>query len=144
MALKTVINTTLVLSLIALFVFSQQRFGDEFLGKFKGFTKSPTEHIMHEYNGIPELRSVCGQITEASSGVGLPGALFEIRKDDPNDAVRGTFTNKKGEFHLQSVRDGMYVFKVTKDGFQSVYGKLKVHSKSKSNEILKIELEHGV
>lgn len=130
-------------ALLVGFLFPQQRFGDEDRS-LKGFTKSPIEHIMNEYEGMPELRSVRGRVVEASSGVGLPDALFELRTEDPDDKVRGVSTNDKGNFRLRSIRDGVYVFKVTKRGFQSVFGKLKVSNKAASNSTLIIELRLGV
>lgn len=122
---------------------AQQRFGDEYR-RFKGFTKSPNEHIMNEYEGTPELQEVRGQVIEASSGVGVPDAVFEIRSEDPDAKVSGTKTDSKGRFHLGSVRDGVYVFKVTRDGFQSVFGKLKVNRHAQSRNRLQIELKQGV
>jgi hypothetical protein len=123
-------------------LFAQQRFGNDY-PKLKGFTKSPTEHIMNEYEGTPEIREVRGKVVEASSGTGIPDAIFELRSENPDDLVRGVNTKADGDFYLHSVRDGMYVFKATKNGFQSVFGKIKISSKApKSN--LKIELRLGV
>jgi len=130
------------LLLMSFFSF-QQRFGDEYR-QLKGFTISPTEHMMIEYEGIPEVRSVRGRIVEASSGVGLPNAIFELRKEDPDDRVRGVSTKESGEFRLRSVREGIYVFKVTKDGFKSVFGKLKVSKKSPPSNMLIFKLYQGV
>lgn len=137
------LNAVVMLSLVMGSICAQQRFGDEYQ-QFKGFTKSETEHIMQEYEGIPEMRSVRGRIIEDSSGVGIPEAIFEIRSENPDDRVRGTKTNSKGEFRIRSVREGVYVFKVTKDGFQSVFGKLKIASKAQPGNVLKIELRQGV
>lgn len=139
----TFLSTGIILALVIVSLCAQQRFGDEY-PRFKGFTKSETEHIMQEYEGTPEMRSVRGRIIEASSGVGIPEAIFEIRSENPDDRVRGTKTNSKGEFRLRSIREGVYVFKVTKNGFQSVFGKLKICSKAQSGNVLKIELRQGV
>lgn len=139
MFLKTVFLMTVVIGSL----FAQQRFGDE-NPRFKGFSKSETEHIMQEYEGTPDMRSVRGRIIEASSGVGIPEAIFEIRSENPADQVRGTKTNSRGEFRLRSIREGVYIFKVTKNGFQSVFGKLRISSKAQSGNVLKIELRQGV
>ena len=139
---KAILTVSFIIFYIGLSL-SQLRFTDEFGGRFKGFTKSNTEHIMNEYEGVPELRSVRGVVTD-TTGIGLPDVLFELRKDDPNDVVRGTLTDTKGEFHLKSIPDGVYMFKVTKDCFQSVYGKLKVRSEASSSNTLKIKLNYGV
>ncbi len=137
------LNTIVIVILIVGPIFAQQRFGDEY-PRFKGFLKSETEHIMQEYEGTPEIRSVCGRIIEASSGVGIPEAIFEIRGENPDDQVRGTKTNSKGEFRVRSIGQGAYVFKVTKNGFQSVFGKLKISRKAQSGNVLEIELRPGV
>ncbi len=125
-------------------LFAQQRFGNEFDGRFRGFTKSPTEHIMIEYEGCPEFRDVRGQVTEASSGIGIPNAIFELRSENPEERVKGVKTNSNGEFRMRSVDEGEYVFKVTMDGFQSVYGKLKVMKKASPGNVLRIQLHQGV
>lgn len=137
------LNTFIMLTLIMATLFTQQRFGDEY-PRFKGFLKSETEHIMLEYEGIPEIRSVRGRIIEASSGVGLPNVMFEIRSENPDDRVRGTKTDSKGEFHLRSIQEGIYVFKVTKNGFQSVYGKVKICNQAQPDNVLIIKLRQGV
>ncbi len=130
----------LILPLTALFAL--QRFGNEY-PNLKGFTKSPTEHIMNEYEGTPEIREVRGKVVEASSGAAMPNALFELRTERPDDQVRRVNTKPDGGFYLNSVRDGTYVFKVTKDGFQSVFGKIKVSRKAPKSP-LTIELRLGV
>jgi hypothetical protein len=121
---------------------AQQRFGNDY-PQLKGFTKSPVEHILNEYEGILEIREVRGSVVEASSGGAIPEAVFELRSENPDDHVREVKTKPDGSFYLHSVRDGIYVFKVTKYGFQSVFGKIRVSSKaSKGN--FKIELRMGV
>lgn len=137
------LNTVVMVTLTIGSIFAQQRFGDEY-PRFKGFLKSETEHIMQEYEGTPEIRSVCGRIIEASSGVGIPKAIFEIRSENPEEQVRGTKTNSKGEFRLRSMQEGVYIFKVTKNGFQSVFGKLKISRKAQPSNVLTIELRQGV
>jgi len=121
----------------------QARFGDE-NRTFKGFTKSPTEHVMNEFEGVPELRSVRGRVMEASSGVGIPHAKFELRTENPDDVVRGVGTDRDGHFRMGSLPEGIYVFKVTRDGFQSVFGRLRVAKRAPPRNILKVELKHGV
>jgi hypothetical protein len=125
-------------------LFAQKRFGNELDGRFRGFTKSPTEHIMIEYEGCLEFRKVRGLVTEASSGVGIPNALFEIRSEDLEENVKGVKTNSNGEFRMRSVDEGVYVFKVTLDGFQSVYGRLKVNKNAPPRNIFRIQLRQGV
>ena len=132
---------SLLLALPVTIFFAQQRFGNE-NPRFKGFTKSPTEHIMNEYDGMAELREMRGQVVD-SSGAAIPNALFELRSKNPDDRIRGVKSKSDGSFQMHSVKDGVYVFKVTKDGFQSVFGTVRVNSKAPGNA-LKIELRTGV
>jgi hypothetical protein len=143
-SLRVKVAATLILVVAAGALIAQDRFGGEFGGRFKGFSKSPAEHIMNEFEGVPELRSVRGRITEAYSGVGLLDAIFELRSEDPDGKVRGVGAKPDGSFQMHSVPEGVYVFKVTRNGFQSVYGKLKVTKKAPSANILRFELRLGV
>jgi hypothetical protein len=121
---------------------AQDRFGDEHSGMLKGFTRSPTEHVMNEFDGMPELRSVRGRITVLDREP-REGILFELRSEDPNSRVRGVLTKADGRFHIKSIKDGIYVFKATQDGFQSVYGKLKVTHKALRKNMLLVNLRIG-
>jgi hypothetical protein len=122
---------------------AQDRFGSEHGGKFRGFTKSPGEHIMNEFDGLPEVRSVRGRIVD-TAGVGLSAAIFEIRTENPDGKVRGSPTKPDGRFQLRSVSEGVYMFKVTRHGFQSVFGKLRVNKQAPSGNVLRLELQPGV
>jgi hypothetical protein len=133
----------LLASLLTVTGTDQQRFGSE-NPRFKGFLKSPTEHIMNEFEGVPELRVVVGRIIEASSGTGIPDAAFELRTENPDGRVRGARTDSKGRFRLRSVSEGLYVFKVTKAGFQSVFGKIRVTKRARPNNTLTVQLRQGV
>jgi hypothetical protein len=99
---------------------------------------------MNEYEGVPELRSIRGRVVLETAEEGLEGVLFELRRENPNDRVRGVKTNAGGEFHMRGVPEGVYVFKATLRSFQSVYGKLKVTGKAPPKNTLRIELKVGV
>ena len=142
MRLRMNFAPVLLFALAAVLV-AQDRFTDEHDGILRGFTMSPGEHIMNEYEGVPELRTVSGQIVDESGGK-CDGALFELRTEDPDSPVRGVRTNKDGRFRMLAVRPGVYVFKVTLNGFQSVYGKLKVTRTAPERNTLDIELWLGV
>ncbi len=144
MLYRVTLAVALVLVVTVISAFAQGRFGNEHGGRFKGFTKSIGEHIMNEFDGVPELRSVRGQIVEESSGVGLQNAIFELRREDPDARVRGVRTKADGRFQIGGLAAGTYVFKVTLDGFQSVYGRLIVTKKAAKRNTLRIELKHGV
>ncbi len=125
-------------------IFTQERFDKQHDGILKGFTRSPTEHIMNEFEGVAELRAVRGRIIEKSSGVGLEEVIVEIRRENPNERVRGVRTRADGSFHMPSVPEGVYMFKVALNGFQSVYGKLTVTKKAPRKNRLIIALMQGV
>ena len=143
MSFRVNVGAALLLAVAIGAVVAQDRFGDEHGGRLKGFTKSPTEHIMNEFDGLPEVRTVHGRIAD-SSGAGLPEAVFEIRIENPDAKVRGVVTKPDGRFEMRSVPEGIYVFKVTRNGFQSVFGRLKVTRKAPSANLLSFELQVGV
>src|SRR5215472_10162087 len=93
---------------------AQERFET---GWLKGFTKSPTEHIIDQPDKPFTVRAVSGVILDPS-GAEMDGAVVEIR--DETGRVRGTKTNGKGRFKLGRIPSGTYKFKVTMNGFQSV------------------------
>jgi hypothetical protein len=122
---------------------AQERFGAE-NERLKGFTTSPTEHIMNERPGVISVRVAQGRITEAASKTGVPGAVVEVRKADPRAKVQNATSNEHGRFRLRKLSEGEYVFKVTRDGFQSVFGRLRVSKHAPSDGRFDIELKQGV
>ncbi len=143
MASNVTVAAALILAVAIGAVIAQDRFKGEHGGKFRGFPKSPGEHIMNEFDGLPEVRLVRGRIVD-SSGAGLSEAIFELRSEDPDGQIRGMVTNSDGRFQTRSVPEGIYMFKVTRHGFQSVFGKLRVTKKVPSAKTLKFELQPGV
>src|SRR5947209_4276974 len=112
-------TTVLVVTLTALFA-GQERFET---GSLKGFTKSPTEHIIDEPSKPFTLRAVRGIVLDPS-GAEMDGVVVEVR--DAAGTIRGTKTNRKGAFKLGGVPKGTYKFKLTMSGFQSVVGDIVV------------------
>jgi len=93
---------------------AQERFGgEEFKGEFKGFAKSPSEHIINRFPGLLVVRAASGEVLAEANGEPLANALFEIRGPGASEIVKGARTNKSGRFRLRGVRPGDYVFKVT-------------------------------
>jgi Carboxypeptidase regulatory-like domain len=135
---------TLLVLIAAVTVTPQERFGDEHDGRLRGFTKSPAEHIMNEYPELIEVRSIHGRITEVAAGSAVPRALFEIRGENPDGKVRGVTADQDGRFRMRSIAQGEYMFKVTRDGFQSVFGHIRVSSKAKADAEIGIVLKQGV
>jgi len=122
---------------------AQERFGAE-NQRLKGFAKSPTEHVMNEHPGVISVRVLQGRITEEGSKTGVPGALVEVRKADPDAKVQGATSDGIGRFRLRKVSEGEYGFKVTRDGFQSVFGRVRVSKHAPSDARFDIDLRQGV
>lgn len=137
-------RTALKIMLVAAFALSspaQDRFES---GKLKGFTKSPTEHIIAEIDDAFEVRSVQGTIVFKGKDDELKGVVFEIRGPGGLERIRAARTDSNGRFKIRRVPEGTYTFKATLDGFQSVVGTLVVSKKADRQETIKIEMPIGV
>jgi hypothetical protein len=117
---------------------AQERFET---GWLKGFTKSPTEHIIDEPDKPLTVRDVRGVVLDPS-GAEMEGVVVEIR--DETGRIRGTKTNGKGTFKLPGVPKGTYKFKVTMNGFQSVVGDIIISNKANKTDPMKIVMKVGV
>lgn len=71
-----------------------------------------------------KVKAVLGTVVVQVVNEPLSDAIFQLR-DRPGH-VRFATTNDKGEFTLPDVPPGTYDFKVTKNGFHSVMGKVIV------------------
>lgn len=110
-------------------------------GWLKGFTKSPTEHIIVEVDEPFTVRVVRGVVLDPS-GAEMDGVVVEIQ--DGTGRIRGTRTGPKGAFKLGGVPKGTYRFKVTMNGFQSVVGQIVVSKKANKDNKVKIVMNVGV
>jgi len=133
------VRLTLVAT-ISLFCCAQERFDS---GKFKGFTKSPSEHIIVELDEPFQVRSLRGVVLSKVDREPLVNVTFEIR-DESSGQVRGTKTDRKGCFKMRSIPDGTYTFKATRNGFQSVVGTVVVSEKANRKKIINIQMPLGV
>ncbi len=103
-----------------------------------GFTKSDNEHIIVEINKPFEVFEIKGQI-KSEVGDWPEGiyVLFEIRKRDKNSKIRCIYTDKNGIFKIKKVENGVYCFKTTVNGWQSVVGTIIVSKEADpKNEII--------
>ena len=124
---------------IAALCTAQERFET---GWLKGFSKSPTEHIIDEPDKPFTVRAVTGVVLD-SSGAEMEGVVVEIR--DETGRIRGTRTNRKGTFKLDGVSKGTYKFKMTMNGFRgSVVGDVVVSIKANRADQMKIVMNVGV
>ena len=121
-------------------------------GEWAGFVQ---EQPPLSYEQISEpfvVRKIRGTIVYAG-GKPLEAAYFEIGIG--HGSTLGTYTDKNGRFDLASfrlfgpfvrsaaIRPGTYRFKVTKDGFHSTVGIIKVSDKAPKESAINIALESG-
>jgi hypothetical protein len=132
-ALLCVLSITLPLS-------AQDRFPS---GEYKGFTQSPTEHVIITLPDSINVRSVRGQIFLRDTGDTLNEVLFEIRGPNISEKIRSATTVASGQFKISKVPGGIYTFKATKSGFQSVTGTLIVSKTADRHATIKIEMPIG-
>jgi hypothetical protein len=138
MGLRWTLATAVLTVTLAAFCPAQERFET---GWLKGFTKSPTEHIIDEPDKPFTLRAVRGVVRDPS-GAEMNGVVVEIR--DQAGRIRGTETKGKGTFKLSGVPKGTYKFKVTMNGFQSVVGDIVISKKATKSDQMKIVMKLGV
>ncbi len=118
--------------------FAQDRFES---GPHKGFTRSPTEHIIVEIESHFEVQSVHGVIKDPV-GYPMPDVTFEIRTE--SGRMREAKTDKMGRFKISGATAGTYSFKATKDGFQSVIGKIVAAKKLNHKASIELTMPLGV
>lgn len=120
--------------------FAQERRFTE--GELIGFTKSNYEHIINRLDQPIVVKNAEGQASSAVDGTELEDTLIEVRLPETGRVV-GTRTNKNGHFKLK-LKPGTYLFKATKDGFQSVIGTLVVSKDASRRARILIEMKMGV
>jgi hypothetical protein len=132
----------LVVFVAAAFAFrGQERFA---AGELKGFTKSPTEHVIERLGDAPVMRAVEGSVGSKSLDKPLEGVLIEIRGPGAAETLRSALSDRRGRFRFRRVPDGDYTIKATRNGFRSVVGSISVRRSAKEHKRLRIEMLHGV
>ncbi|HSK45308.1 MAG TPA: carboxypeptidase-like regulatory domain-containing protein [Candidatus Binatia bacterium] len=116
---------------------AQERFDS---GPYKGFVREKPELSTVVLPRPFNVASVKGRIGY-SGGEKLPGAFFEIR--DKSGHVRSAITDESGAFALANVPQGTYDFKVTKNEFQSVIGKVIVSRRFWKTKAIHISIQLG-
>jgi hypothetical protein len=110
-------------------------------GELKDFTKPKTEHMIVEIGEPIEVRSIRGVIFYGANDP-VSGSLFEL--SDASGKIRSAKADKAGHFHIRGVAHGTYDFKATKDGFQSVIGKIVVSNRAQKANWIQIQMSLGV
>ncbi len=137
-------NKILLLSFIGFVVAGSAEAQVRFVsGDMKGFTRSPTEHIINELDEVIQVQRVEGIVVLAGEAEPIADVLFEIRGPGLSQSVKGVKTDQTGHFRLKHVASGSYRFKATLNGFQSVVGTIVVGKKGRSQPI-RIQLRFGV
>jgi len=134
-------RTVILLVGMAISCFAQERFQS---GEFKGFSKSPTEHIISRIDEPITVSSVHGSVVFKGKDDALKRVVLEIRGPGSSERIRAAKSGDDGRFNIPRVPEGTYVFKATKDGFQSVVGSLIVSKKADHQKRIKIEMPLGV
>lgn len=107
------------------------------------FSKSPTEHIIIQMDQPFVVRSVKGVTIRTVGGEPLTGVLFEIQGPGTEKKIRHAQTNEQGQFRIGNVPIGIYKFKTTLNGFQSVMGTISVSKQAPKTNEIKIEIPVG-
>jgi hypothetical protein len=109
------------------------------------FTKSPTEHIIQQIEKPFEVKSIFGTIVESGGfHERMAAVLFEIQGPGSDRKIRSTRTDTKGRFKIGRTPEGVYRFKATRNGFQSVMGTIQVSKNADQRQEIKIEMPVGV
>jgi Carboxypeptidase regulatory-like domain len=90
------------------------------------------------------VTSVHGIVVFKGKDAPLKQVVLEIRGPGSSERIMAAKSRDDGRFTIPRVSEGTYVFKATKDGFQSVVGTLIVSKKADHNKSIKIEMPLGV
>jgi len=133
------------LLLLTIVATAQERYPiDDRVDELRGFTKSPTEHIIHYVDKPIYVRKVRGHIR--SAGGCWPEqveVLFEIRGPGTSNRIRAAKVDH-GRFSMRRLAAGKYAFKATANGWQSTVGTIVVSPKSDQDATIDISMPLGV
>lgn len=112
---------------------------------FEGFTQSESEHIIREINKPFVVTEIKGQI-QNETGIWPEGAnvIFEIREKDKNSEIKKIHVGKNGNFKIKKIKSGIYCFKATANGWQSVMGVIIVSKESATKNEIEFEMLLGI
>ena len=123
---------------------AQDRFDS---GQMKGFTKSPTEHIVITLEVPITVYAVQGTVlldNHDDQEEPIGDVIFELRGPGTSECIRATRSKENGRFKITRVPFGSYIFKATKDGYQSVVGTLILSKEADRRNRVTIKLPVGV
>jgi len=131
----------LIVLILTILCHAQDRFPS---GEYKGFTRSPTEHIIVRMDDPITVSAVRGTVVFRGDGDPLKDVVFEIRGPGASERIRAAEFNSEGRFIISHVPEGTYTFKATKNGYQSVVATLIVSKKADHQKTIEIEMHVGV
>ena len=107
------------------------------------FTRSPTEHIIVQIDQPFVVREVRGTIRFAGHDP-LSDVLFEVQGPGAITEIKHATSDKHGRFRISSLPTGIYRFKTTLDGFQSIMGSIVISKKAAKRNEINLEMRVGV
>lgn len=111
----------------------------------ESFTKSESEHIIREINRPFEVCEIKGQIkNEAGDWPEGTRVLFELCKRGKNSKIEKVHSDKKGLFRIKHVENGIYCFKATVNGWQSVLGIIILSKEADPKSEISFEMLLGI
>jgi protocatechuate 3,4-dioxygenase beta subunit len=110
-------------------------------GPYKGFVQEEPELNKGEIGPPFKASTTVSGVVVYPDGKPMPGALFEIR--DRLGSILHAVTQDDGTFRMSHVSPGTYNFKVTRNGFHSVIGKIVVSDKTTRKKSIHIQLKVG-
>jgi hypothetical protein len=110
-------------------------------GPYKGFVREEPELNKVEIGTPFEVSTTVSGAVVYPDGKPLPGALFEVR--DRLRHILSAVTQDDGTFRMSHLSPATYNFKVTKNGFHSVVGKVVVSHKTARKNSIHIQLKVG-
>jgi hypothetical protein len=108
------------------------------------FKKSTAEHIIDTVDEPFRVSLVKGRVSLQSSGSAVAGVLFEIEGPEDKRRIQSTVTDKNGRFKISHIAEGIYKFKATLNGYQSVIGTVVVLKHAPHATRIRIEMRVGV
>ena len=111
---------------------------------FVDFTHTPNSHVLNPVQEPFTVSAVQGLIQfENGSIVPKAGVLFEIQGPGADRTIRRATSDPHGRFRIDAVPFGIYKFKTSLDGFESIVGTLILTKGApKQNKVvLKLQVE---
>lgn len=136
------LSIILAVAMIIGSVSAQERFST---GDLKGFTKAPSEGIVHISTAPICVQTLDGSVARSVGDRSpIADALVEFRGPRNRQNIRATRTDSRGHFTLPGAPAGTYKFKITALGFQSEVGTVTVTAKALPRSQLSVTMRPGI